>query len=178
MKDFYITHHNGSTPFRVEYDRKYLYAFKERPFEDDEDPEDDDFDFSELYSNTPCVVVPYKQVFTGEDDEEMAAEDFEEGNTVLAVANNGTGIYIGNDIYIFKPKDKILRYYSPIGPNDVPYPYAVGEKYTYLMIENRYVANNVLVDNPYMQLYDHQGKYKHTKKHFKKLKTKIIQSDD
>jgi hypothetical protein len=32
----------------------------------------------------------------------------------------------------------IEKYYSPVGNSAVPYPYAVGQKYVYLMLDNEY----------------------------------------
>ena len=54
-------------------------------------------------------------------------------------------IYIGSEIYSFTTgngkENAIVKYISPIGNNDVPYPYAISGKYTYLMIED------VILDN-------------------------------
>ena len=47
-------------------------------------------------------------------------------------------IYIGWKIYEFKTNDEIIKYVSPIGNSDVPYPYTIGTKNTYLMIEDIY----------------------------------------
>lgn len=69
-------------------------------------------------------------------------------------------MFIGNNIYKFKTVDKITKYFSPIGNSDVPYPYAIGKKYTYLMSEYVKVENiNLQTDDPYMHYYNHSKKF-------------------
>lgn len=80
------------------------------------------------------------------------------GNSLLLEHNDGTYTYVGIDVKTFKPVDgeKILKYYSPIGVSAVPYPYAVGEKYTYLVsFEDVYIPNSELdlKEDVYMQYY-------------------------
>jgi hypothetical protein len=43
-----------------------------------------------------------------------------------------------------KDGDVIDKYYSPVGNSDVPYPYAVGQKNSYFLIEKQYVENKNL----------------------------------
>jgi hypothetical protein len=46
-------------------------------------------------------------------------------------------MYVGSEIYTFAPLegDTIKEYYSPLGNSAVPYPYAIGEKYVYFMLD-------------------------------------------
>lgn len=55
-----------------------------------------------------------------------------DGNTILIQTEKNMFIYIQRDIEEYIIDDTILDYYSPIGNNDVPYPYAIGEKNIYL----------------------------------------------
>jgi hypothetical protein len=89
-------------------------------------------------------------------------------------------MYIGDAVKTFEPikDDLILDYQSPIGNSDVPYPYAVGEKYTYLMIENVYIDNAALnkKEDPYKQYYGFgdEAKKKEIQKATKKLPMKVL----
>uniref|UniRef100_A0A6C0E8Y1 Uncharacterized protein n=1 Tax=viral metagenome TaxID=1070528 RepID=A0A6C0E8Y1_9ZZZZ len=55
------------------------------------------------------------------------------GNSILACLGGNRYLYIGMQIHEFDTpdNDKIIKYYSMIGNNDVPYPIALGEKYVY-----------------------------------------------
>jgi hypothetical protein len=60
-----------------------------------------------------------------------------EGNSIL-LSIGPKYMYIGHMIYEFSPVkgDTILKYYSDIGNNDVPYPYAVGKTHVYILLDN------------------------------------------
>ena len=62
----------------------------------------------------------------------------DDGNSIL-VRKGRTYTFIGHEIYKFKPLDKIIEYYSPIGNSAVPYPVAIGTKYVYFMVDHTYV---------------------------------------
>jgi len=53
-----------------------------------------------------------------------------DANTFLLLVNNNY-IYISDKIQKFKINDEIIKYYSFIGNNDVPYPMAIGKKNIY-----------------------------------------------
>jgi hypothetical protein len=97
------------------------------------------------------LEIPYKKIFVG--DNELNLKDYEKrgkrrGNSILLQNMNGKYTYIGDGIREFSAKagDVIKEYYSPIGNNDVPYPYAVGEKFTYLLVDEVLYVNNDLLD--------------------------------
>ena len=54
------------------------------------------------------------------------------------------------------PGDEIVRYVSVMGNNAVPYPYAVGKKNTYLMIEDVFIPNDLAAQrgDPYQVFYE------------------------
>ena len=107
-----------------------------------------------------------------------------EGNSILLHVSGNKYRFIGQDIYDFSPLngDKIVKYYSDVGNSDVPYPFAVGEKYIYFMIEK--VAVPVEMFDLKKDVY---GQYYHgTDKRFdeynpdmvkavKKMKVKVVQ---
>jgi hypothetical protein len=64
------------------------------------------------------------------------------GNSILAQLSNNRYLHIGADIYEFTTpdNDKIIKYFSKIGNNEVPYPIALGEKYVYQMLNRAYIT--------------------------------------
>ena len=94
------------------------------------------------------------------------------GTTVLfRVGSKYT--YVGSEMYEFTTNDVILKYYSDLGNSDVPYPYAIGEKYIYIMLDKVAVEKSLfdMKQDIYKQYYE---KYDKTLKAIK-LKTKKVQ---
>ena len=82
-------------------------------------------------------------------------------------------IYVGSEIYSFYTNELIDKYYSPIGNNDVPYPYAISKNNVYLMAEKKVLNREaVYLPDPYQQYYftDH----KITELKVKKLNIKML----
>lgn len=82
-------------------------------------------------------------------------------------------IYVGSEIYSFYTNELIDKYYSPIGNNDVPYPYAISKNNVYLMAEKKVLnREKVYLPDPYQQYYftDHEI----TELKVKKLNTKTL----
>ena len=125
------------------------------------------------------MTDPYKKIWIGDNDLKDPHYDKKggwKGNSILLKLPGPGYKYIGESIFTFQPEDVIEKYYSPMGNSGVPYPSAVGKKYTYLMIENVYIPNDVLdlkVD-AYQQYYGFGEKYKDVKKHAKAFKKKTI----
>jgi hypothetical protein len=107
--------------------------------------------------------TPYKRVFIGDNDlpypDAESPKGVDRGNTFLVHVKGSTYIHIGSEIISFETRDKetILHYYSPMGGNDVPYPYAVGENYSYFLLDYTTVPNKVLdlSKDGYTQYYGH-----------------------
>jgi len=103
-----------------------------------------------IYDEENHLITPEK-IPAGEQEYEPYP-----GNSILVNIKDNIYVYIGPEVYEFKTEDEIVKYFSPIGPNDVPYPYAVGTQYTYFMLEKQYVKNNVITEpkDPYRNLYN------------------------
>ena len=131
----------------------------------------------------------YIKIFVG--DNELNAPDYDlekgsgRGNTVLLQTGKDEYTYIGDGIRSFKTKDGdvIEKYYSPVGNNAVPYPYAVGQKYVYLMLDNEYepVEDFDLTKDVYTQYYgwnmdkkDIDSQFEKTKNRHKKYRVKVL----
>ena len=48
-------------------------------------------------------------------------------------------IYVGEKVITFETNDKIVKYSSELGFNDVKYPYVYGEENIYFMLHQRYI---------------------------------------
>lgn len=104
---------------------------------------DDELDGELNFENS---VYKYTNIFIGKDINDKTNL----GNSILVELGPYHYMFIGWEIYEFFTEDPIVDYYSEVGNNDVPYPYAIGTKNIYLMIENIYFDKNlfkILEDN-------------------------------
>jgi len=84
----------------------------------------------------------YKNIFIGESKKNKMTlysgaygKKFK-GNSILLDLGDNHYVYIGDEIFSFKTKSKIISYNSPVGNNEVPYPYAIDKNGDiYLMLE-------------------------------------------
>lgn len=135
------------------------------------------------------VNTPYKKLFIGDNDLRLtmkesgaAPKGMYPGNSILIQIGDGKYIFAGHEIYSFETRDgeEIKAYYSPVGNSAVPYPYAVGEKYTYFMLDKETIPNELLdlKKDAYPQFYGHTIKDEELKKKIetskKKFKSKQI----
>lgn len=104
--------------------------------------------------------MEYEGIFIGDNDLECnayAEKGKMPGNSILIKESDGKYISVGWNICSFKTIDNesIVSYYSGVGNSWVPYPYAVGEKYVYFMLEGRAMSRNLLDINRdcYEQFY-------------------------
>lgn len=141
----YLIHDNGGRPFKVIINSSNVEIYKES---------DDDKYVDLILRITECerILIGDDPICCSNRAEEQLPDDFYLGNSILLHIKNNTYIYIGMTIYQFESKDYITTYVSPIGNNDVPYPYAVGQKFTYLMEEHKYIENYLIWD-PYQVFY-------------------------
>jgi hypothetical protein len=126
MKKYYI-HNNGGRPYMVHVDKDV--EVYENTYEND----DDKYKLLKTY-------VPIN-VFIGKKSPAIRNGSYDGtygiGNSILLQLTKNTYLYIGHEIIKFNVPngDVIESYYSDIGNSDVPYPYAVGEKYIYIMLD-------------------------------------------
>jgi hypothetical protein len=139
----------------------------------------------------------YKEIYIG--DNLLASPDFDskkgdpffKGNTLLAQIGAKKYMYIGESIYEFElaAGDTFVQYYSPVGNNDVPYAYVLGEKFIYFMWDKTYFPTDLfdLKKDASMQMIhytikpftDKDPEYLAMRKRFekegKKMKVKVLQ---
>ena len=154
----YETHDNGARPFLVidNPSKKEIEVMKQ-----EYNKEKDKYEpVKKVYS------TKYKEIFIGSG-----------GSSILVKQSTGKNsyVFIGHEIKEFETEDKIIKFESPVGNNDIPYPYAIGEKFTYFILENVYVPNSVLdvKKNYYGQIYGHIEN-KELEKEKKQMKKKIL----
>lgn len=106
------------------------------------------------------LTTRYKSVHIGDNDlkePRAAPKGMYPGNSILVHISSNKYMYIGHEIYTFAPLegDTLKSYYSPVGNSAVPYPYALGEKYAYFMLDRVAVAASVIdpKEDAYGQFY-------------------------
>jgi hypothetical protein len=171
---------NGSSPFvadaspsRIEI---YRQTFKE------------DGGVKSYTRDKKVVDTPYTKLFVGDNDLRLgrdtgiASKGTYPGNSILIQTGKGKYIFAGHEIFSLETVggEDIKAYYSPVGNSAVPYPYAVGENYTYFMLDKDTLPNELLdlKKDAYPQYYGFtvkdEGLKKKIEKAKKKFKTKQI----
>jgi hypothetical protein len=127
----YLVHYNYDTPFRIENytDEKKVHIF-------------------DLTYNTE-TIVKYQKIFTGSQTDPI--------NTVLINTHNNNYIFSGRVLKKFTSIDPIVDYFSVIGRNDVPYPYAIDSKNRYYLLIENVVLTKYSGDDPYDYYYNNSN---------------------
>lgn len=175
-KTYYI-HDNGSRPFKVDVSNKGIMIYKHNKIIYEKKTYTV---YDTGYDQTPLLkLTKFKGYWSGYDSSFYKMH----GNSLLIKINDNNYIYIGDSIYSFTTKDKILDYISPVGNNDVPYPVCYGEHYVYFMVEKQYIDKNKITttlspknaEKVYYEFYGINGYNEKLFKNSHKMKTKIIQ---
>ncbi len=175
----YFIHHNYSNPFLVYVCKNNvdIYGKSNKYYIDDQIYKSN---FPWMYINLIKSYKPLK-IFIGKSPINKMTKFSKgygpkfDGNTILLYLGNDNYIFIGSEIKLFKNKSKIEKYISPIGNNDVPYPYAIDENNDYfLMIENKVIKNipKKYKNDPYDFYYGNKNINNITK--IRPIKLKII----
>jgi hypothetical protein len=143
----YYIHDNGGRPFEVTiYDNTNKVNIAKKK--------------DDIYIN--FLTYYPKKIFIGKSPS-IAMTQFSggdgprfDGNSILLHIKNNEYIWIGSEIYSFTSLNKIIKYVSPVGNSDVPYPYAVDKDNNYyLMIENVIIINSISEINHYEEPYEY-----------------------
>jgi hypothetical protein len=143
------------------------------------------YSVDEMGIHTKKVLnVKYTKLFVGDNllnDPLAVKKGKQPGNSLLIQTGNNKYIYVGTEIYSFETNEEIKRYYSPVGHTFVPYPYAVGENFSYFMLDKKTLPNELLdlKEDEYAQFYGHTIKDENQKKKMKEaqksfMKVKMI----
>lgn len=123
----YKIHNNRTIPYIVEVHGKTVSILKNKnPYDETlKDP------------FAPFLTLKTDEIFPGKRfPMTNSIERTPIGNTVLLKISNKY-MFIGHEIYEFSPVkgDVIEKYYSDMGGNDIPYPFAVGKTHIYIMLD-------------------------------------------
>lgn len=141
----YLVHDNGGRPFMVWKSGsstvgiyKKSQKYYDLPDEAREKVLAKIGTMTKLYTHLIKQYNNVKKVFPGRDYSGYS----EHGNSILLELPLGKYVYIGDSIYEFTSQEPILKYYSWLGNNDVPYPVALSKNYAFFMLDKVYVARN------------------------------------
>lgn len=176
----YYTHDNGGRPFKVDVNNSakslVVYQLNEKKLETHKtvikwkvegrqrikikwDIDLNDGKVMEQFYDKPVYQSQFQEIFIGNHEEKGNKPKWGLGNSILINKTGEKYVFIGEMIYIFTAKDRIIKYHSPIGNSDVPYPFAIGNQYVYFMLENKMVDKSAFDDkelkDPYAKLYGH-----------------------
>ncbi len=147
----YEIHDNGGRPFIVEVHPDHVIVHKQ----------DYDFDTEAYLPPKKILKRAYKHIFIGDKSPFQRPVNWNPnfvGNTLLLQQENGKYIFIGPSIEEFRAEkgDTIEHYFSDIGNNDVPYPYALGKTHAYFFSDNNGKVTSVPLNYFFMEkdLYD------------------------
>ena len=164
----YYIHDNGSRPFKVVI--RKTQAGREIDIYIARYPEfklNKKYDYPKYYQLHRTYQIPHgARIFIGDDPENIyksRPDQLKEwlGNSILAELSAGRYLFIGELVFEFQTANEnsgITLFRSPVGNNDVPYPFAADDEYIYLLIEDVRVAKTHIDLNqkpfdPYRQHY-------------------------
>lgn len=154
----YSIHDNGGVPFIVEVGNETISIYDAV---EEYDETEDGYEYRPPVKGELLHETSYQKVWIG--DNELNDCNYDEkniypGNSILVHLSDEKYLYIGREIYRFSVEegDQIKMYFSPVGNNDVPYPYAIGEKMAYFMLEQNFVPVETIDVNQdgYDQFYE------------------------
>lgn len=131
MRKIYYTHDNYNRPFKVIVDGIDVTIYKKIEEE-----------YSKLVKTykVEYIYIGKSKAGKGYADHTKTEEKNFVGNSIVLQLKDKY-IFIGHEIYEFTmPNDEIEKYYSVIGPNDVPYPVIVGKNNVYFMLDKKFVS--------------------------------------
>jgi hypothetical protein len=158
----YFTDDNGAKPFKVRYNNnKELCVFIST----------DATGLSCGSYNKQILNTSFEKVFVGKDPSDSKFN----GNSMLFQMKSHKYLFIGSEISEFKIDDDIISYISPMGNSSVPYPYAIGSHFNYILVGYVKIDNSkLLAEDPYSQYYNFSKNNKYSKHDFYKFEKKVI----
>ena len=145
---FYDIHDNGGRPYKVENFPKEKRIVIYSTILDDA---------GDVALGDPLHKMDYLAIWLGDSESELYG-DFEKGNAIiLQTAKNAYVAICRANIFRFSLEagEEIVTFMAPIGNNDVPYPYIIGTKYVYLLLDLVKLPVELvdLKSEPYIQYY-------------------------
>jgi hypothetical protein len=162
---------NGDEPFVVEVYPKHLEVY----YQILQEEESNRASKAVYKRGKQILATPFQKLFVGNNYFKLERYGTKQGNSLLVQLGNIEYLYIGSEIYSFNSRDDdpIVAYASPVGNSGVPYPYAIGKKYVYYML-NKSTLPIELLHDPTLG-YDEMYARFYRPDQTKKFKVKIIQ---
>ena len=162
----YYIHDNGGRPFRVDISNNTVKIYEQIDCDSDSEINNNN---GIMYNTEPSHTFQPIKIFIGKSPrDEITKYDKAygpkfDGNTILLQIDNNEYVFIGSEINSYNTLGEITEFFSPVGSNDVPYPYAIDDGGNiYLFIENVIIKNSEKLndqmknyDNPYNYYYDY-----------------------
>ena len=160
-KKTYYIHDNGGRPFQCIIESNKINIYGQTGYDEKSN--------KVIYDKKALLSFNPNKIFVGKSPKNEMTKfsgghgpKFD-GNTILLEMGNNECIYVGSEIWSFTTKDCIAKYISPVGNNDVPYPYAIDKsKNIYLITQGVVlkhsddIAKNLAkYDNPVDYYYDY-----------------------
>ena len=182
----YFTHDNGGRPFLVYIKDQQVSIYKKSNkyyFVEDEN-ENEDNKNKWMYIHFIAKYKPLK-IWIGRSPKNKITlggggfgKDFY-GNSILLQITKNNYVFIGTSIFKFEHKNQIVKFVSPVGNSDVPYPFAIDNKNNCILFEEHIIIKDIpkkYSNDPYQFYYDNENqKNQNNQKKFSKLKHKIIE---
>ena len=107
------------------------------------------------YEKEACSSFSPEKVFVGQSPKHGARFD---GNSMLLHLEGLKYVFVGEEVFSFTAKSPITKFLSPVGNNDVPYPWAMDEQgFRYLMISSVILTGKLFENSdtdPYELFFD------------------------
>jgi len=128
-KKRYITIDNGANPWIVD---DYPLEKRVTIYKNIVD------DSGKMLEPVKVTEMKYINLWPSESDSKKFAEYWKKGNTVLIQKSKYVFVLVYRNITEFKIEagDEPVKFMSPIGNNDVPYPYLVGKTNLYMLVDS------------------------------------------
>lgn len=160
----FLTHDNGGRPFKVVInpEKRIAEIFK--------------YDYEELmkqgitqpakrHYTVPVFSLRFTKVWVGASPKipmtiysKGYGPQFR-GNSFVFRTGTDKYVYVGEMIYEFRTKEELITFVSPVGNNDVPYPFMIGKTNVYFFLEKKIVARKnfpvTITDTSRMDLYEY-----------------------
>eukprot|EP00386_Alphamonas_edax_P007605 GDKI01025328.1.p1 GENE.GDKI01025328.1~~GDKI01025328.1.p1 ORF type:complete len:342 (-),score=47.67 GDKI01025328.1:13-1038(-) len=113
-----------------------------------------EWDHPSKYTLLAAEPSSYVRCFVGDHDSKTHPH-FGIGNSCLIEVEPRQWLWVSVTVQAFTTTEDIHEYHSPIGNNDVPYPYAISDTHTYFLNDNGKVPNTLMTDthHPDVQAY-------------------------
>lgn len=162
----YLIHDNGGRPFCVYIspeNKVYIYKIYKN-CKLTETNCDELYIYTELITSFEAIEIFIGKSLKNEITKfsDGYGKDFD-GNSILLYLGDYKYVFIGKEIYSFTVQEniKIVKFMSPIGNSNVPYPYAIDNENNYYFLiaySTLKVLDKTKEDDPYNYYYDMLGR--------------------